>query len=388
MSHPNALSRGKTGLLVIDIQEKFRPAIIGFDEIVQNIVKLVLGFQLYKMPILVTEQYPQGLGRTVDIVRRQFAPHEPIVKKSFSCLGDKGFSTRLKGLGLDTLVVCGIESHVCVNQTVLDLLQRKMRVHVVVDAVSARRGLDHRMAMEKMMQVGAIPATTEMVLFELLGTAEAPEFKKIQRMVTTRLKVSGAGLSDASGLKNTSMFTTGEQRPKAEHGDNVGQPAAPAPAPHEEAAAQPMSQDEAEFESTSVMRQRARSDTAETAGPRQEAEPQPPSAPENTEKPQPPETDAASEMGPDEQMHDQDEEEVIDTVEIDHEMGGEVEEVGSEEAGSSETKNDSSPQQGRGSAKDASGSIPSDVEVLDIEALVDLRDPEESSSEGTNPPKK
>jgi nicotinamidase-related amidase len=193
MNHPHTLTRKKTGLVVIDFQEKFAPVIQGFDEIAQNIVRLVLGCQIFKIPIIVTEQYPQGLGPTIDIVRRQFDPFEPIVKEHFSCVQDDQFAKRLAKLGLENVIVCGVESHICINQTVLGLLAKKLIVHVAVDAIGARKGIDHRMAMEKMMGAGAIPASAEMLLYELAEKSGTPEFKDIQRMVRKRLKWSVGG---------------------------------------------------------------------------------------------------------------------------------------------------------------------------------------------------
>lgn len=230
MNHPYTLSRTKTGLLVIDVQEKFAPVIAGFDDMVENVVRLVLAFRMFDMPILVTEQYPTGLGHTVGPVRKELQPYEPVEKMTFSCVQDPGFMKRLGKMGADTLVVCGIESHVCVNQTVLGLMEKGKKVHVVADAISTRRGLDHRMAWEKMLRAGAMPATTEMVLFELCGSADAEEFKKIQVLVKGRLKRSGASLSEST-LRSTSLLATGEGKETgagaAAHTPAAAEPAAP-----------------------------------------------------------------------------------------------------------------------------------------------------------------
>jgi len=229
MNHPSTLSRSKTGLLVIDVQEKFAPVIAGFDDMVENVVRLVLAFRMFDLPILVTEQYPKGLGHTVGPVRKELQPYEPVEKMAFSCVQDAGFMKRLGKMGADTLVVCGIESHVCVNQTVLGLMEKGKKVHVVADAISTRRGLDHRMAWEKMLRAGAMPATTEMVLFELCGSADAEEFRKIQVLVKGRLKRPGAGGMSESTLRSTSLFSAGEGR-------EAGSGAAAAPAARDQEA--------------------------------------------------------------------------------------------------------------------------------------------------------
>ncbi len=186
MKHPYIVDRNHTALVVVDMQEKFRPAIETFDMVAQNVTKLILGFQMYQMPVLVSEQYPKGLGRTVDIIQRQFKPLEPVEKVEFACTENTEFQKRLEMLNVKTVVVCGIETHVCINQTVLGLLQREFRVQVVADATASRSEFDHEIALEKLLMAGAIPSTTEMCLFELAEKAGTESFKYIQRMVKSK----------------------------------------------------------------------------------------------------------------------------------------------------------------------------------------------------------
>jgi len=183
MKHPNTLDRASTALVVVDMQEKFAPAIPEFDRTVQNVVKLILAFQMYKLPILVTEQYPKGLGATVDVIRRQFKVFEAAEKLDFACTGCAQFLSQLESLNVQNVVVCGVETHVCVNQTALSLLQHGYRVHVVADATASRSALDHDIALRKMIQADVVPATTEMCLFELCEKAGTESFNIIQRMV-------------------------------------------------------------------------------------------------------------------------------------------------------------------------------------------------------------
>jgi nicotinamidase-related amidase len=197
MKHPYTLSRTKTGLLIIDVQEKFGPAIPDFQTLVMNATKLVLTFQMFKMPILVTEQYPKGLGRTVEKVRRQFPLLEVIEKVEFSCTQVPQFWDTLHPLNLEALVVCGVETHVCINQTTLGLLQRGYRVHVVADAVGSRTRFDHDIALRKMEKAGAILSTTEICLFELAEKAGTESFKNIQRMVKAAANAGGAPVRPA-----------------------------------------------------------------------------------------------------------------------------------------------------------------------------------------------
>ncbi len=226
MSHPQSVSRTATGLLVVDMQDKFQPVIAGFDELVENVVRLVLTFNLFEMPIVVSEQYPKGLGRTVETIRKALGEFEPIEKMAFSVLADSAAAKRLKAMKLKSVVVCGIETHVCVCQTVLDLLDAGYTVHVVADGISTRKGLDHRMGWEKMLKAGAVPATTEMVMFELTGGAAVPEFPKVQQMVTARLKKKPAATLSDSALRRTGMFspsaTSAPPAPSDEPAPDIG----------------------------------------------------------------------------------------------------------------------------------------------------------------------
>lgn len=209
MRHPHTLTRTDTALLIIDVQEKFQPAIPGFTEIVENIVRLTLTFQMFKMPILVTEQYPRGLGNTVSVLKNQFNLLETVEKIEFSCVQNKSFADKLRASGLKTFVVCGVESHVCVNQTVLDLAQMGHSVHVVADAIGSRHELDHNMALKKMFGAGAVPASTEMVLFELAERAGTQSFKNIQRMVRFSLRKS---ILERQAAQDTEPIPGGAER--------------------------------------------------------------------------------------------------------------------------------------------------------------------------------
>lgn len=222
MEHPHIVSRTGTGLLVIDMQEKFAPAVTDFDEIVQNVVRLTLAFQMFDMPVIVTEQYPQGLGNTVDLIRKQFSLLEIVEKMHFSCTEDTHFWNQMGKINVESLVVCGVESHVCISQSVLGLLQRGVRVHVVKDAIGSRNPLDGEVAYDKMIQAGAIPATTEMVLFELAQKAGTQSFKNIQRMVKRKLKPRDETVAESAVQPSQSEPATAAAAdvPAAEPGDS------------------------------------------------------------------------------------------------------------------------------------------------------------------------
>jgi nicotinamidase-related amidase len=183
MKHKHTLTKNNTALLVIDVQDKFAPVIPDFDYLVTNVARLVLTFRMFKLPVIVTEQYPDGLGNTVEKVRRQFDVLEVVEKIELAATENKQFMEKVNTAGCDTFVVCGIETHVCVNQTVLGLLERGKTVHVVVDAVASRRAIDHSTGLRKMENAGALATTTETVMFELAERAGTESFKNIQTMI-------------------------------------------------------------------------------------------------------------------------------------------------------------------------------------------------------------
>ena len=150
MPHPLCLSPEKTCLVVIDIQEKFRPVIGAFDRVAQNAALLIKACSLMGVEVIATEQYPRGLGATVEPVKGCLGTQAVLEKTSFSCTGAPGFMQRVKGCGAEHAVVCGIETHVCVNQTVLGMLHQGLQVHVAADAVSSRKEIDHTTALRKM----------------------------------------------------------------------------------------------------------------------------------------------------------------------------------------------------------------------------------------------
>jgi nicotinamidase-related amidase len=172
------LERERAALVVIDVQEAFRQAVGEFDAVARNAGVLVQGARELGLPVVVTEQYPQGLGETVPEVAEHLDV-ERHAKTVFSAARAQGFDLA----GREQALVCGIEAHVCVEQTVQDLLDRGIEVHVAADAVSSRTALNRRLGLEKMERSGAWVTSTEMALFELLGEAGTPEFKAIQKLV-------------------------------------------------------------------------------------------------------------------------------------------------------------------------------------------------------------
>ncbi len=183
MRHVHTPDPGSTGLVVVDVQEKFRNAVPDFAAVVEGVAKLVKGFEKLGLPVLVTEQYPKGLGKTAVEVTRAGKVFDPVEKTCFSCAGAPTFLERLEKTSVGTVVVCGVETHVCVNQTVHDLLARGYSVHVVHDAVASRTRENRAIALRKMEMSGAVPSSVEMCLFELLGDAAREEFRDIQALI-------------------------------------------------------------------------------------------------------------------------------------------------------------------------------------------------------------
>jgi nicotinamidase-related amidase len=173
------LDRERAALVVVDVQEAFRPAVRDFDRTVHNAGVLVRGARALGLPVVVTEQYPKGLGRTVPEVAEHLDSVEPIEKVCFSAAQADRFSLG----GRDQALVCGIESHVCVSQTAHDLLDRGVEVHVARDAVSSRTDENRELGLQKMEASGAILTSVEAALFELLGAAGTDEFKVVQGLI-------------------------------------------------------------------------------------------------------------------------------------------------------------------------------------------------------------
>jgi len=173
------LDRDRAALVMIDVQEAFRPAVVDFDRIARNAATLVRGARVLGVPVVATEQYPTGLGRTVPEIAEQLDGAAPLEKVCFSAAGADGFDLG----GRTQALLCGIESHVCVSQTAHDLLDRGFEVHVARDAVSSRSEENRELGLHKMESAGAVLTSVETALFELLGAAGSDEFKQVQALV-------------------------------------------------------------------------------------------------------------------------------------------------------------------------------------------------------------
>lgn len=166
-------------LVVVDLQERFSGAIEGWDEIISRAAVLGRAATLTGLPVVFTEQYPAGLGATVAPVREALPGADPLSKTVFPASRADGFDLG----GRDQVLLCGVETHVCVLQTALDLISGGIDVFIVVDATGSRNAVDRDTAVERMIQAGAIPATVEAAGFELLGSADHPSFRDFQGLI-------------------------------------------------------------------------------------------------------------------------------------------------------------------------------------------------------------
>ncbi|HEY5674818.1 MAG TPA: isochorismatase family protein [Malonomonas sp.] len=181
------LKKEKAVLIVIDVQEKLVPAM---DEricgrLIGHINMLIEGFQAMNLPIIATEQYPRGLGHTISDLSAATAQN-CIEKVAFSCAGEPNFMAALEKTGAKQVVLVGMEAHVCVFQTLIDLLDRGYSVHLVRDAICSRFKSDYQTAVAMAQQMGAVLTTTEIALFQLVGVAGSDEFKVVSKLARRR----------------------------------------------------------------------------------------------------------------------------------------------------------------------------------------------------------
>jgi len=177
------LNIDKTALVIIDVQEKLSRVMHEKEKLFENLQKLVKGAQILGIPILVTEQNPNGLGPTVPEIASLLTDSKPVTKFSFSCCGEEPFLREIEKLNRKQILLAGIETHVCVYQTAIDLIEAGYEVHTVVDCVSSRTPENKNLALDKMKSEGARLTSVEIALFELLRTAANPKFKELSKIV-------------------------------------------------------------------------------------------------------------------------------------------------------------------------------------------------------------
>jgi len=177
------LNRESTVLLIVDIQERLAAVMDDKDKVVKNCLHLIALAKMLHMPIVVTEQYPKGLGRTVSEIRSAIPDYQPIEKVAFNCCGEPTFVSEIKKLGRPKILVTGMETHICVLQTTVGLLKAEFIVHVVEDAVCSRTRENWDTGKAFMRDAGAVVTCTETALFQILRVAGTEEFKSISQRI-------------------------------------------------------------------------------------------------------------------------------------------------------------------------------------------------------------
>jgi nicotinamidase-related amidase len=177
------LDKEDTVLLIVDIQEKLAVVMTEKEKVVRNNMHLIELAKMIGMPVMVTEQYPRGLGATVKDIREALPFYRPIEKMTFDCCGQPPFLEELKEHNKRNVVLTGMETHICVLQTCIGLLKGGINVHIVQDAVCSRTKENWKAGVEFMREAGAVVTSTETVLFQLLKVAGTEEFKKISQRI-------------------------------------------------------------------------------------------------------------------------------------------------------------------------------------------------------------
>lgn len=182
-SPPSVPTPEDSHLLLVDVQERLLPVVAGAEALEERLRVLITGARALDVPVLVSEQYPKGLGATVAGLQEALGGFEPVAKTSFSGFGEPGWVAALRAERRSTLVVSGIETHVCILQTALDALAEGYAVHVVADAVASRDPAARGRALERLARAGAVLTDVETVLMEWLRDARHPRFKAVQGLI-------------------------------------------------------------------------------------------------------------------------------------------------------------------------------------------------------------
>ena len=171
-----------TAAIIVDVQEKLMPAMFNQEEVERNVNRLVAGLKLLEVPMIVTQQYTKGLGETVPAMKEAIGAFEPMEKTVFSAMGCDAFVEWVKAQGKKTILVCGVEAHICVLQSIIDLIGEGYRVFIVADCVGSRVVYNKEYAIQRAVQEGAFVTTCEGALYEMTQGAGTPHFKAISKL--------------------------------------------------------------------------------------------------------------------------------------------------------------------------------------------------------------
>ena len=177
------LEKEGTGLVIVDIQDKLMPVIEQRERVARNVIMLIHLAKLFNLPLLLTEQHSKWLGSTVLEIREVLPEHKPIEKIDFNCCAVDLFNSSLDGLGLKNIILTGVESHICIMQTCMGLIDKGYQVHVPQDAVGSRREENRQVGLELMRGAGAVITSTETVIYQILQRAGTKEFREMLKLV-------------------------------------------------------------------------------------------------------------------------------------------------------------------------------------------------------------
>lgn len=183
MMTTSLLSTDKTGIVILDVQEKLMPVMVRKETVTENILKLLHLSKLYNLPIVLTEQYSKWLGSTLPQIKEALPSYNPIEKLHFNCCDLDAFNIRLESEGLTNIVLMGVESHICILMTCIPLLEKGYKIHVPQDAVASRTDENWRVGLELMRDAGAVITSTEAIIYQILRKAGTKEFKEMLKMV-------------------------------------------------------------------------------------------------------------------------------------------------------------------------------------------------------------
>lgn len=187
--HPSLFSKEDSAILLVDYQEKFVPVVCDSETVIKNIKFLLAGANIYKVPIIVSEHVPEKLGKTTEEFAEFTKDSTLITKKSMSCCGCDEFLSLLKEKGIKQVAICGIEAHICVQQTALDLIHHGYQVHLVTDGITCRLPYNLEIAIKKIADAGGVISSVETILFEAAYEAGSSEFKELQNLYKTPIAI-------------------------------------------------------------------------------------------------------------------------------------------------------------------------------------------------------
>lgn len=177
------MPRDSTGIVIVDVQKKLMAVMGRAESVAENIIRLLHLARLYRLPVILTEQYQKMLGPTLPAVKEMLPVYDPIIKMEFDCCSAENFNAAIESAGIRNIVLAGVETHICVLQTCISLLEREYTIHVPQDAVDSRTEENRHVGLDLMKRAGAVITSTETVIFQLLKRAGSQEFREMLKVI-------------------------------------------------------------------------------------------------------------------------------------------------------------------------------------------------------------